>query len=128
DSDLHSPIGVFTLTDAGGRLPDPGSKLPYHRSSQFVVSGSGFEGEPLAGSFDYVIAINYNRVPGNSTLDHRRPDGADKGGGIWLHWDHGGPTHGCVSLPKDGMVALLQDLDPALHPVVVMGNRGALES
>lgn len=30
--DLRSPIGVFALTDAGGLLADPGSKLPYDRS------------------------------------------------------------------------------------------------
>ena len=126
DSDLHSPIGVFGLTDAGGRLPDPGSKLPYHRSSQFVVSGTGFEGEPLAGAFDYVIAINYNRRPGTSPLDPVRPQGAGRGGGIWLHLDHKGPTHGCVSLPKAAMLTLLRTLDPKLHPVIVMGDPAAL--
>lgn len=64
--DLHSPIGVYDLTDAGGRLKNPGAKLPYSQSSGFVSPGTGFEGEPLAGSFDYVIAINYNRQPGTS--------------------------------------------------------------
>lgn len=126
DSDLRSPIGVFTLTDAGGLLPDPGSRLPYHHSSGFVVSGNGFWGEPLAGAFNYVIAINYNRRPGTSPLDPARPQGYDKGGGIWLHVDHHGPTHGCVSLPASAIVTLLRTLDPAQHPVVVMGDRTAL--
>lgn len=126
DSDLHSPIGVFTLTDAGGLLPDPGSKLPYHHSTGFAISGTGFEGEPLAGSFNYVIAINYNRVPGTSPLDPTRPEGYHKGGSIWLHVDHHGPTHGCVSLPQAAMVTLLRTLDPSQHPVIVMGDRAAL--
>lgn len=60
--DLRSPIGVFGLTDAGGKLPDPGSKLPYDRGSAFEATGDGVEGEPLEGSFDYVVAINYNRM------------------------------------------------------------------
>jgi L,D-peptidoglycan transpeptidase YkuD (ErfK/YbiS/YcfS/YnhG family) len=126
DGDLHSPIGVFTLTDAGGLLSDPGTRLPYDRSGTFTAPGTGFEGEPLAGSFDYVIAINYNREPGTSPLDRTRPLGAGRGGGIWLHVDHGGPTHGCVSLAEGHMKELLRALDPDRHPVVVMGDAASL--
>ncbi|MFD8700412.1 L,D-transpeptidase family protein [Kitasatospora purpeofusca] len=126
EGDLRSPIGVFSLTDAGGRKADPGSKLPYDRDSNFVVSGRGFAGEQLAGSFDYVVAIDYNRVPGNSPLDPRRPNGSTKGGGIWIHVDHGGPTHGCVSVPEDKMAELIRTLDPAARPVIVMGDAGSL--
>ncbi|MDH6144923.1 L,D-peptidoglycan transpeptidase YkuD (ErfK/YbiS/YcfS/YnhG family) [Kitasatospora sp. GP30] len=119
--DLHSPIGVFSLSDAGGQLPDPGTRLPYYRSNAFAVGGTGFEGEPLTGAFDYVVAIDYNRVPGRSPLDESQPLGDYRGGGIWLHVDHGGPTHGCVTLAKDDMRTLLTMLDPAAHPVIVMG-------
>ncbi|MBC7274604.1 MAG: L,D-transpeptidase family protein [Streptomyces sp.] len=124
--DLRSPIGVYTLSDAGGRLPDPGTRLPYHRSSGFTLSGTGFEGEPLEGSFDYVVAIDYNRRPGTSPQDWTRPLGAQRGGGIWLHVDHGGPTQGCVSLAEEHMRDLLRALDPDRHPVVVMGDAASL--
>ncbi|MET7386055.1 L,D-transpeptidase family protein [Streptomyces sp. NPDC005529] len=124
--DLRSPIGVFTLTDAGGLRPDPGTRLPYDRSSGFVSPGTGFEGESLSGSFDYVVAINYNRKPGTSPLDWTRPMGAGRGGGIWLHVDHGGPTHGCVSLREDDLKHLMRALDPDRHPVVVMGDAASL--
>jgi L,D-peptidoglycan transpeptidase YkuD (ErfK/YbiS/YcfS/YnhG family) len=126
EDDLRSPIGVFTLTDAGGRLPDPGTRLPYHQSASFAISGTGFVGDPLAGSFDYVVAIDYNRRTGTSPLDGSRPLGDAKGGGIWLHVDHGGPTHGCVSLTKDDMRRLLVALDPESHPVIVMGDAKSL--
>ncbi|WP_223245495.1 L,D-transpeptidase family protein [Streptomyces sp. CBMA156] len=126
EGDLRSPIGVFGLTDAGGRKADPGSKLPYDKDPSFVVSGTGFFGDQLAGSFDYVVAINYNRVAGNTPLDTRRPMGSKKGGGIWLHVDHDGPTHGCVSIPEDKMAQLIRALDPAAHPVIVMGDSAAL--
>ncbi|MFI5685094.1 L,D-transpeptidase family protein [Streptomyces sp. NPDC051636] len=119
--DLRSPLGVYTLTDAGGLLPDPGTRLPYTRSGGFTSPGTGFEGEPLAGSFDYVVAINYNRRTGTSPLDWTRPRGAGRGGGIWFHVDHGGPTHGCVSIARAHMKDLLRTLDPDRHPVVVMG-------
>ena len=126
NNDLRSPIGVFTLTDAGGLLADPGSKLPYHQGNGFHISGTGFDGESLAGAFDYVIAINYNRVPGKSPLDWTMPLGPQRGGQIWFHVDHGGPTHGCVSLPGPDMITLLQTLDPGQNPVVVMGDAGSL--
>jgi L,D-peptidoglycan transpeptidase YkuD (ErfK/YbiS/YcfS/YnhG family) len=126
DNDLRSPIGVFTLTDAGGLRADPGSKLPYHQGNGFSIGGKGLDGEPLAGAFDYVIAINYNRLPGRNPLDWTMPMGAQRGGHIWFHVDHGGPTHGCVSLPADDMITLLRTLDPAQHPVVVMGDAASL--
>ncbi|WP_326651267.1 MULTISPECIES: L,D-transpeptidase family protein [unclassified Streptomyces] len=121
-ADHRSPIGVFGLTDAGGMLPNPGTKLPYDEGPAFDAPGTGFEGEPLEGSFDYVVAINYNREPGNSPLDWTRPLGMEKGGGIWIHVDHGGPTQGCVALPRARMKELLRWLDPAKQPVVVMGD------
>lgn len=124
--DLRSPIGVFTLTDAGGLLRDPGTRLPYDHGVGFTATGTGFEGEPLAGSFDYVIAIDYNRQPGTTPLDWTRPLGAGRGGGIWLHVDHGGPTQGCVSIAREHMRELLLALDPDRHPVVVMGDADSL--
>ncbi|MFK4870235.1 L,D-transpeptidase family protein [Streptomyces sp. CSMPJR101] len=124
--DLRSPVGVFTLSDAGGLWPDPGTRLPYDQGRGFTATGTGFEGEPLAGSFDYVIAIDYNRRPGTTPLDWTRPLGAGRGGGIWLHVDHGGPTQGCVSLSRAHMRALLRTLDPGRHPVVVMGDAASL--
>ena len=128
EGDLHSPIGVYTLTDAGGLYPNPGTKLPYLRSSEFKDLGTGFEGESLADAFNYVIAINYNHVPGTSPLSDARPMGESKGGGIWVHVDHGGPTHGCISLPQADVVMLLKTLDPAKHPVIVMGDAAALSA
>ncbi|MFD6422050.1 L,D-transpeptidase family protein [Streptomyces sp. NPDC060198] len=124
--DLRSPVGVFGLTDAGGKLPDPGALLPYDEEEYFAVEGDGFFGEPLAGSFDYVVAINYNRVEGVSPIDHERPLGEDRGGGIWIHVDHGGPTQGCVSVSEDRMKELLLTLDPEKKPVIVMGDKASL--
>src|SRR5215212_138697 len=44
--DLRSPAGVFRLTDAGGKLPDPGTRLTYDHAVQgFTISGTGAEGE-----------------------------------------------------------------------------------
>ncbi|MFH8346449.1 L,D-transpeptidase family protein [Streptomyces sp. NPDC018045] len=124
EDDLRSPVGVFGLSDAGGVLPDPGAKLPYTHSSAFTPPP--YWEKKTRHDFDHVIAIDYNRLKGTTPLDPTRPQGRKKGGGIWLHLDHGSGTSGCVSIPKAGMVALLRTLDPRWHPVVVMGDTGHL--
>lgn len=127
EGDLKTPVGTFALSDAGGRKANPGSHLPYHRSTAFEPPPKqpGF-GDSTADAFDYVIAVDYNRVPGRSPLDQSRPLGAGRGGGIWLHVDHDGPTHGCVSIPAEGVRYLLLHLAPQSHPVVVMGDAAQL--
>ncbi|MFI6150617.1 L,D-transpeptidase family protein [Streptomyces sp. NPDC051109] len=125
DGDLTTPVGVFTLSDAGGLLEKPpGTKFPYDHNRLFVPTGRGVNGESLAGAFEYVIAIDYNRRKGFSPLDLVKPEGEDKGGGIWLHVDHNGPSQGCIGISKEAMKKLLTTLDPAAKPVVVMGPAG----
>ncbi|AJP00848.1 lipoprotein [Streptomyces cyaneogriseus subsp. noncyanogenus] len=126
EGDKRSPVGVFTLSDAGGVLPDPGSRLPYTRSAAFAAPR--WWAKAYWHDFDYVIAIDYNRVKGTPPNDPVRPEGAAAGGGIWLHLDHGSGTSACVSLPKAAMEYLLRTLDPKLHPVVVMGDRADLRA
>ncbi|MFD7662671.1 L,D-transpeptidase family protein [Streptomyces sp. NPDC059788] len=126
EGDLRSPVGVFGLSDAGGVLPDPGAKLPYTHASAFTPPP--YWEKKTRHDFDHVIAVDYNRVPGTSPLDPTRPQGQKKGGGIWLHLDHGSGTSGCVSISKAGMVALLRTLDPQRHPVVVMGDTAHLSA
>ncbi|WP_181359372.1 hypothetical protein [Streptomyces sporangiiformans] len=126
EGDKRSPVGVFTLSDAGGVLDDPGAKLPYTQSAGFQAPR--YWAKSHWNDFDYVIAIDYNRVKGTSPNDPTRPQGQSKGGSIWLHMDHGSGTSACVSLPKRGMEYLLRTLDPAKHPVVVMGDKADLKS
>ncbi|MFJ2766673.1 L,D-transpeptidase family protein [Streptomyces sp. NPDC087300] len=121
ENDKRSPVGVFTLTDAGGVLADPGAKLPYTQSSS--MQAPHYWPKTHWHDFDYVIAIDYNRAKGTPPNDPTRPQGQTKGGSIWLHMDHGSGTSGCVSLSKSGMRYLLRTLDPKQHPVVVMGDR-----
>ncbi|MFG2681378.1 L,D-transpeptidase family protein [Streptomyces sp. NPDC048392] len=128
EDDKRSPVGVFTLSDAGGVLPDPapGTGLPYSRSESFAAPR--WWAKSYWHDFDYVIAIDYNRVRGTPPNDPTRPEGTSRGGSIWLHMDHGSGTSACVSLPKPAMEYLLRTLDPDRHPVVVMGDRADLET
>lgn len=122
--DKRSPVGVFSLSDAGGVLPEPDAKLPYAHTAAFTPPS--YWPKKTRHDFDHVIAIDYNRVKGTSPLDPTRPQGQAKGGSIWLHVDHGSGTSGCVSLSKAGMETLLRTLDPKKHPVVVMGDSASL--
>lgn len=125
EGDRRTPVGVFTLSDAGGVLPAPrGTELPYTHSAAFTPPAY-WDGR-TEHDFDHVIAIDYNRVPGTSPLDPTRPRGQDEGGFIWLHVDHGTGTSGCVSVSPDAMKHLLRTLDPDRHPVIVMGDRATL--
>ncbi|MFD9075824.1 L,D-transpeptidase family protein [Streptomyces lasiicapitis] len=130
ENDKRSPVGVFTLSDAGGVLADPdparGTGLPYTKSAAFQAPH--YWPKTHWHDFDHVIAIDYNRVKGTPPNDPTRPQGQSKGGSIWLHMDHGSGTSGCVSLSKSGMRYLLRTLDPKQHPVVVMGDKAALKS
>ncbi|EPH44282.1 L,D-transpeptidase family protein [Streptomyces aurantiacus] len=128
ENDKRSPVGVFTLSDAGGVLADPdpapGTGLPYTKSVAFQAPH--YWPKTHWHDFDHVIAIDYNRVKGTPPNDPTRPQGQTKGGSIWLHMDHGSGTSGCVSLSKSGMRHLLRTLDPKRHPVVVMGDKASL--
>ncbi|MFH8610931.1 L,D-transpeptidase family protein [Streptomyces sp. NPDC018029] len=126
ENDKRSPVGVFTLTDAGGVLADPGAKFPYTESVS--MQAPHYWPKTHWHDFDYVIAIDYNRAKGTPPNDPTRPQGQAKGGSIWLHMDHGSGTSGCVSLSKAGMKYLLRTLDPKQHPVVVMGDRANLRA
>lgn len=125
ENDKRSPVGVFTLTDAGGVLADPGAKFPYTQSAS--MQAPHYWPKTHWHDFDYVIAIDYNRAKGTPPNDPTRPQGQSKGGSIWLHMDHGSGTSGCVSLSKPGMEYLLKNLDPKRHPVVVMGDKANLK-
>lgn len=126
EGDLRSPVGVFTLSDAGGVLAAPGVKLPYTRSAAFQAPH--YWKKAYWHDFDYVIAIDYNRVKGTAPNDPTRPQGQSKGGSIWLHMDHGSGTSACVSQSESAMRYLLRTLDPRLHPVVVMGDKADLKA
>ncbi|MBV2352833.1 L,D-transpeptidase family protein [Streptomyces sp. J2-1] len=123
--DERSPVGVFSLTDAGGALPDPGTRLPYTHDTGAYAPPYAWDPAHLH-DFDYVVAIDYNRVRGAPPHDRVRPWGGELGGGIWLHVDHGDGTAACVSVAEEVMEHLLRTLDPARHPVVIMGNREEL--
>ena len=120
NGDLKTPTGVYSLTAAGGRLPNPGTSEPYEHNASYFRTNGRFLGHSTVGVFDYVVAIDFNRVPGSPVSSTAEPKGEGPGGGIWLHVDNGAATLACVTVSKQDMVTILRWLDPSQHPVIVL--------
>jgi L,D-peptidoglycan transpeptidase YkuD (ErfK/YbiS/YcfS/YnhG family) len=132
---VASPIGSFSLTQAFGNDPDPGTKLPYHHVAYGDVwvdqsasphyntlqtddaDGSKGTGEKLwevVPLYNYGVVIDYNRSPIQ----------AGAGSAFFVHVTDGKPTAGCVSMPVGNLLPLLRWLDPARSPRIAMGPEG----
>ena len=131
----RTPRGTFSLAQAFGRQPNPGTALPYRRvtDSDWWVSdptSSSYNtyrgcapgtcpfdeqiGENLgqAGpSYDYAAVIGYNTGPVR----------AGAGSAFFLHVDAGVPSAGCVVVPRASVVELLRWLDPNQRPRITIG-------
>ena len=129
-----TPIGSFTLTQAFGSASNPGTRLPYFRTdaSDWWVSDASSRlynthyrcasscpfntgaGENLHSAgfvYTYAVVIDYNRSPVTP--------GA--GSAFFLHVTDGGSTAGCASIPEASLVSIMQWLDPAAHPRILIG-------
>lgn len=129
-----TPMGSYTLTQAFGRLPNPGTRLPYvqttpdtwwisqpgplYNTMQSCVAHCTFRpGQPNARLFyvtpqyDFAVVIDYNR----------RPVVQGAGSGIFLHVTSGRPTNGCISIAAQQLVPIMRWLDPAKHPRILIG-------
>ncbi len=126
----RTPAGVFPMAESFGRLPDPGTALPYFQTDgqdwwdsnpvsptynthvrQAVSPGGLSENLYDEGAvYDYAAVIGYNtaRTPG-------------AGSAIFLHVTNGLPTAGCVAIDGDALASILRALDPAKRPVIAIG-------
>ena len=119
EGDDKTPVGQYKFIKAFGVLDDPGCAIPYTKLddshywvddskskyyNQFVSTG---EVEPdwssaehlaaVGAPYNYVLALDYNsaRIPG-------------EGSAIFLHCSSGVPTLGCVAIPEEDMVKVMQ--------------------
>lgn len=139
ESSTRTPQGSFTLTQAFGRAADPGTGLPYLRTTpadwwisqagplyntrQRCAAGCDFrQGDPNehlyyeTPFYDYAVVIDYNtrNAPGGVT--------PGRGSAFFLHVTDGTPTQGCIAVPRSDMVRILTWLDPGRHPRILIGT------
>lgn len=131
----RTPAGVFTVTEAFGRMPDPGTRLKYRKAgmSSWWVSDvnsakyntfqrcspgnwCGFDQGPseqlgAISVYSYAVVIDYNR----------KPAVPGKGSAFFLHVSGGSPTAGCVSIDSGNLVGILRWLQPAKRPLISIG-------
>jgi L,D-peptidoglycan transpeptidase YkuD (ErfK/YbiS/YcfS/YnhG family) len=137
ESSTATPIGSFTLTQAFGHDPNPGTALPYRQTTpdDWWISQPGplyntlqrcatscpfVQGDPNEHLYEempyytYAVVIDYNRSP--------VVQGA--GSAFFLHVTVGQPTQGCVSIPLASLASLMRWLTPAAHPRILIGVGG----
>jgi L,D-peptidoglycan transpeptidase YkuD (ErfK/YbiS/YcfS/YnhG family) len=130
-----TPMGSFTLTQAFGHDPNPGTRLPYlhttpadwwisqagplYNTMQRCASNCAFtQGDPNehvyfeTPYYDVAVVIDYNRNPVRQ--------GA--GSGFFLHVTVGAPTQGCVSIAQSQLLRIMRWLEPSQHPRILIGT------
>ena len=131
----RTPAGVFTLTEAFGRLPDPGTRLPYRRidlSSWWVsdVSSPHYNTyrECSPGAWCGFAQSRSEQLGAISLYSHavvidsnRDPITPGAGSAFFLHESEGKATQGCVSITRNELVRVLQWLRPRKQPVISIG-------
>ena len=136
EGSTRTPAGSYTLTQAFGRDSDPGTRLPYVRTTEddFWISSPGPDYNTrqrcgdcgydngvnehlreITPEYNYAVVIDYNT--------RNAPGGVKPGRGsaFFLHVENGEPTAGCVSIPQSRLVTLMQWLRPAAHPRILIG-------
>jgi len=130
EGSTKTPAGDWRMTEAFGRLTNPGTKMSYFKADRYdwwggdstkstynrhvrSVSSPGPGSENLyytGAAYDYAAVIGYNldQVPG-------------AGSAFFLHVSNGSPTLGCVAVSKTTMVQVLRWLDPAKNPYIRIG-------
>jgi len=133
-----TPAGSYAITEAFGRLTNPGTSLPYFHVTNdywwvedrnslyyntmrlghlggFLRRTTGFNASEqvatMGAQYDYAAVIDFNRphpVVG-------------RGAGIFLHAYGSGSTAGCVSIPGAAMRAVLQGLHRWAEPHIIIG-------
>jgi L,D-peptidoglycan transpeptidase YkuD (ErfK/YbiS/YcfS/YnhG family) len=142
EGDGTTPEGMYAIGPTMyGTDADPGTQFPYHQ----LVCGDWWDEDPSSptyNSFQHVACgtmppfagdsealwTEGNAYPAMAVIDYNTPPAGPLGSGIFLHADTGAPTEGCVSLPLGDLDAVLDWLNPALHPVVVMGPDSVIRS
>lgn len=132
EGDGRTPSGTYGFSFFFGVQPNLGFSFPFRhaytydfwdddpasvRYNEWVdtrLHSPGANPEPMhqVPAYDYAAVIAYNlaRVPG-------------LGSAVFLHVGTGGPTAGCVSLPRAELIGVLRWLRPRTNPRITISAR-----
>ncbi|MCR3760489.1 L,D-transpeptidase family protein [Clostridium felsineum] len=141
EGDLKTPEGIFSFLFEFGSAPSPGTKMEYRqihngdywcsvpnakeyntlvtykgKSSPDSYFGHGnYQNLYTNKCYKYAAAINYNYGT-NKTIGN--------GSAVFLHIQppNGGGTPGCVGIPENTLVQILQWMNPSKNPRIVIGS------
>jgi len=141
EGDGATPVGVFQIASTiYGDDPNPGG---LHYAYQRLVCGDWWDEDPYSALYNRLVHAPCGQTPPfasrsealwTQTVAYRyfavvqfnvdpTIGGAQApGSGIFLHSWIGEPTHGCVALHEQSLLALLRWLEPAAHPVIEIGS------
>jgi L,D-peptidoglycan transpeptidase YkuD (ErfK/YbiS/YcfS/YnhG family) len=127
EGDGTTPLGTFPIGPvAYGLDPNPGLKLSYHR----LRCGDWWDEDPASPTYNTFRHVACGATPpfhGDSealwraTVAYREfvfveynaaPAVPGRGSAIFLHDGDGGPTSGCISLPRPELLQVLRGLRP----------------
>ena len=123
-----------------GNAPDPGVRFRYQR----LVCGDWWVEDPSSPAYNTFQHVPCGRRPPFRTTTpgmweeerayahlavvefNMHPVVPGRGSGIFLHAQTGGPTNGCISLPRADLVRVLRWLAPDARPSIVIGTSADL--
>ena len=107
-------LGWFPITPTDYWVEDPAAGKAYNTHQQGPASGKGVPWGHYEHLIDYADAYQYAAL-----INFNVPvTGSGRGSGIFLHESNGGSTAGCVSLPRDQLVAALRWIDGSTRIVM----------
>jgi L,D-peptidoglycan transpeptidase YkuD (ErfK/YbiS/YcfS/YnhG family) len=143
EGDGTTPIGTFRIGRVMyGNEANPGVKFRYLR----LRCGDWWNEDPSSPTYNTLQRLRCGQRPPFRVVSagmwqertaypylavvefNMHPVVAGRGSGIFLHAQTGGPTNGCISLPRADLVSVLRWLSPRAAPRIAIGTRTGLRS
>ena len=135
EGDGTTPTGTFRIGGTMyGNAPNPGVRFRYRR----VVCGDWWDEDPASPSYNTFQHVRCGQRPPFRVKSpgmwqqpraypylavvefNMRPVVPGRGSGIFLHAQTGGPTQGCISLPRPDLLRVLRWLRPEMSPRIAI--------
>lgn len=136
EGDRKTPIGIYHFTNAFGIAEDPGCAIPYVQvdNTYYWVGDSNsqyynrfettkevlpdWNNKASEHLVDYKVAYQYALA-----LDYNAECTPGLGSAIFLHCSQNRSTGGCISVPQDDMITIMQNVQPDCLVIIDYASR-----